>query len=72
MYIQVEKLWPPKHPANEESVLTQWTDEGLAYYAAHKNDDPPAELTPGLHWKVIEPQENLHRRDYMAHAHGQF
>ena len=49
MYSRVVKLWPPKHPANEDSVLTQWTDEGLAYYEAHKNDHPPVELTPGLH-----------------------
>ena len=56
MYVQVMKLWPPEHAANREAALTEWTDEGLAYYEAHKTDDPPAELTPGLHWKVIEPE----------------
>ena len=71
MYIRVVKLWPPKHPANEDSVLRQWTDEGLAFYEEHKNDDPPVELTPGLHWKVIEPEVNLRRRDYITYPQKQ-
>jgi len=67
MCIQVIKLWPPEHPANLASRLTRWTDEGLAFYEAHKADDPPAELTPGLHWKVIEPEEQVWRRDYITY-----
>ena len=67
MYIRVVKLWPPEHPANKESKLTQWTEEGLAYYDAHKSDDPPVELTPGVHWKVIEPADNLPRNDYITY-----
>ena len=58
MYIQVVKLWPPEHPATKDSKLTDWTDEGLAYYEEHKHDDPPVELTPGVHWMVIEPEDN--------------
>ena len=53
MYVQVMKLWPPEHPANKEATLTKWTEEGFAYYEEHKSDDPPVELTPGLHWEVI-------------------
>ena len=67
MYVQVLKLWPPEHPANKEKTLTEWTDEGLAYYEEHKNDDPPAELTPGEHWKVIEPERNLSHKDYITY-----
>ena len=67
MYIHVVKLWPPEHPANKESMLAQWTEEGLAYYDAHKTDDPPVELAPGVHWKVIEPEGNLRRRDYITY-----
>ena len=57
----------PKHPANRDSELTRWTDEGLAYCEAHKDDEPPVELTPGLHWKVIEPEVNLRQRDYITY-----
>ena len=67
MFVQVVKLWPPEHPANKEVTLTQWTDAGLAYYEEHKSDDPPAELTPGLHWKVIEPRDNIHRKNYITY-----
>ena len=69
MYVQVVKLWPPEHPANQALLLTQWTDEGLAFYEAHKADDPPAELTPGLHWHVIEPEAQVlaRRRDYITY-----
>jgi len=67
MFVQVVKLWPPAHPANTEAALTQWTDEGFAFYEAHKADDPPAELTPGLHWTVIEPENNLRRKDYVTY-----
>ena len=58
MFVQVVKLWPPEHPSNKENTFTEWTVEGEAYYEAHKADDPPAELTPGLHWRVIEPERN--------------
>ena len=67
MFVRVVKLWPPEHPANKEVTLTQWTDAGLAYYEEHKSDDPPAELTPGLHWKVIEPRDNIHRKNYITY-----
>ena len=67
MYIRIVKLWPPKHPANQDPVLTEWTDEGLAYYEAHKDDEPSVELTPGVHWKVIEPEVNLPYRDYITY-----
>ena len=67
MFIRIVKLWPPDHLANKEANFTQWTDEGLAYFEAHKSDDPPAELTPGLHWRVIEPADNLHRQDYITY-----
>ena len=67
MFVKIVKLWPPEHPANKEATLTQWTDEGLTYYEAHKADDPPAELTPGLHWTVIEPEDNVRRKDYITY-----
>jgi len=67
MFVHVVKLWPPEHLANKETALTEWTEEGLAYFEAHKADDPPVELTPGLHWKVIEPENNLHRKDYITY-----
>ena len=67
MYIQVVKLWPSEHRANKLLPLIEWTDEGLAFYEAHKADDPPAELTPGLRWKVIEPEAQVGRRDYITY-----
>ena len=39
----------------------------MAYYEAHKDDEPAVELTPGLHWKVIEPEVNLFQRDYITY-----
>ena len=39
----------------------------LGYYEEHKTDDPPVELTPGVHWKVIEPEQNLRRKDYITY-----
>ena len=73
MFVQIVKLWPPEHLANKEANLTEWTEEGFAYFEAHKSDDPPAELTPGLHWRVIEPAKNLHRQDYITYpAYGTF
>ena len=73
MFVQVVKLWPPEHAANKEATFTEWTEEGLTYFEAHKADDPPAELTPGLHWKVIEPANNFHRRDYITYpSYGSF
>ena len=67
MYIQGVKLWPPAHPANKDCKLTDWTEEGLAYYEEHKNDNPPVELTPGVHWVVIEPEDNPRRKDYITY-----
>ena len=67
MFVQVIKLWPPAHPANLDAPLTEWTDEGLAFYEAHKADEDPVELTPGLHWKVVEPSIYSHRRDYITY-----
>jgi hypothetical protein len=67
MFVRIVKLWPPVHAANKEAMLTEWTDAGLEYYEAHKSDDPPAELTPGLHWTVIEPEDNHRRKDYITY-----
>ena len=67
MYVQVVKLWPPEHPANKEAELTRWTELGFAYFEEHKSDDPPVELIPGVHWKVIEPADNLRRKDYITY-----
>ena len=39
MFVQVVKLWPPEHLANKETALTEWTEESLAYFEAHKSDD---------------------------------
>ena len=73
MFVQVVKLWPPEHPSNKENTFTEWTVEGEAYYEAHKADDPPAELTPGLHWRVIEPERNTCRQDYITYpSYGSF
>ena len=44
------RLWLPCHP--DCAGRTEWTDEGLEFYEAHKDEQPPVALELSVHYKV--------------------